>query len=202
MGDQDGFVFLRSDPDDGESYVLTETAAQYLVRRRRGADSYTTYDIAMESWFLEVVPTLVFMRVSKASKFSLLSDDLMDLSVSFLDWVGSEQRASLESDTAKGMSLRDYLNKGKIKSLKKLKNGISFEDDGIKMFISELARGDYDGDDYEDALINISNHYIGGMHHRPGISYSIGGDPLCVFCLLEIGTFDYSTFSGLIRVHA
>ena len=138
MGDQDGFVFLRSDPDDGESYVLTETAAQYLVRRRRGADSYTTYDIAMESWFLEVVPTLVFMRASKASKFSLLSDDLMDLSVSFLDWVGSEQRASLESDTAKGMSLRDYLNKGKIKSLKKLKNGISFEFDGNKIFISEF----------------------------------------------------------------
>jgi hypothetical protein len=86
----------------------------------------------------------------------------MDLSVSFLDWVGSEQRASLESDTAKGMCLRDYLNKGKIKSLKKLKNGISFEDDGNKMFISELARGDYDGDDYEDALIYCANYYIGG----------------------------------------
>ena len=127
MGGQDGFVFLRLDLDDDESYVLTETTAQYLARRKRGAGPYTTYDLSMDSWFVSTAPTLVFLRASMPSKFSLLSDDLMDLSVSILPWVGSEERTSLEADVEKGMSLRDYSKQDKITKVRKDPYGISFE---------------------------------------------------------------------------
>ena len=76
--------------------------------RRKGAAPYTTYDITMNSWFVRILPPLVFSKHRTASKRSLPGDDLMDLSVSFLPWVGSEERIRLESDTAKGFSLADF----------------------------------------------------------------------------------------------
>jgi len=168
MGGQDGYEFLRLDLDDDKSYVRVETAGQYLEMRRKGAGPYTTYDITMNAWFVKSVPTLVFSKHSSASKRSFLGKDLMDLSVSILSWVGSEERIRLESDTKKGVSLKDYLKSGRIKSVKKSKNRISFEAGPKKYIIDEMVRGDYDGDGYEDSIIYCGRHYIEGT----GRSYS------------------------------
>ena len=168
MGGQDGYEFLRLDLDDDNSYVRVETAGQYLEMIKKGARPYTTYDITMDGWFEKVVPALVFSKHSSSSKHSLLGKDLMDLSVSILSWVGSEERTRLESDTKKGVSLKDYLKRGRIKSVKKSKNGISFEAGYKKYFIDELVRGDYDDDGYEDSIIYCAKHYIEGT----GRSYS------------------------------
>ena len=92
----------------------------------------------------------------------------MDLSVSILSWVGSEERIRLESDTKKGVSLKDYLKSGRIKSVKKSKNRISFEAGHKKYIIDEVVRGDYDGDGYEDSIIDCAEYYIQGS----GRSYS------------------------------
>ena len=92
----------------------------------------------------------------------------MDLSVSILSWVGSEERIRLESDTKKGVSLKDYLKSGRIKSVKKSKNRISFEAGPKKYIIDEMVRGDYDGDGYEDSIIDCAEYYIQGS----GRSYS------------------------------
>ena len=162
MGGQDGYEFLRLDLEDNKSYVRVETAGQYLEMRRKGAAPYTTYDISMNSWFVRILPPLVFLKHSSASKRSLLGDDLMDLSVSFLPWFGSEERIRLESDTAKGFSLEDYSKNGRIKSVKKSENSISFETSGMRHSIDELVRGDYDGDGYEDSIIQHNEHYIEG----------------------------------------
>jgi len=126
MGGQDGYEFLRLDLEDNNSYVRVETAGQYLEMRRKGAAPYTAYEITMDSRFKPIVPPLVFAKHSIASKRSLLGEDLMDLSVSFLPWVGSEERIRLESDTAKGFSLADYSMNGRIKSVRKSENSISF----------------------------------------------------------------------------
>ena len=168
MGGQDGYEFLRLDLDDDKSYVRVETASQYLEMRRKGASPYTTYDITMNAWFVKSVPTLVFSKHSSASKRSLLGKDLMDLSVSILSWVGSEERIRLESDTKKGVSLKYYLKNGRIKSVKKSKNRISFEAGTKKYIIDEMVRGDYDGDGYEDSIIDCAEYYIQGS----GRSYS------------------------------
>ena len=168
MGGQDGYEFLRLDLDDDKSYVRVETAGQYLEMIKKGARPYTTYDITMDAWFEKVVPALVFSKHSSASKHSLLGKDLMDLSVSILSWVGSEERTRLESDTKKGVSLKGYLKSGRIKSVKKSKNRISFEAGPKKYIIDEMVRGDYDGDGYEDSIIYCGRHYIEGT----GRSYS------------------------------
>jgi hypothetical protein len=51
----------------------------------------------------------------------------MDLSVSILPWVGSEERTSLEADVEKGMTLRDYSKQDKITKVRNDPYGISFE---------------------------------------------------------------------------
>ncbi|MDG2170440.1 MAG: hypothetical protein P8L44_21230 [Opitutales bacterium] len=190
MGGQDGYEFLRMDLEDNKSYVRVETAGQYLEMRRKGAAPYTTYDITMDSWFKRIVPPLVFSRHSSASKRSLLGDDLMDLSVSILPWVGSEERIQLESDTAKGVSLEDYSKTGQITSVKKSENRISFETSGMRHSIDELVRGDYDGDGYEDSIIQHNEHYIEGTG-RSSTCYIVKRTDESKACTVE--HFDYLT---------
>ena len=42
MGGQDGYEFLRLDPEDNKSYVRVETAGQYLEMRKKGAKGAPT----------------------------------------------------------------------------------------------------------------------------------------------------------------
>ena len=58
MGEQDGYEFLRLDPEDNKSYVRVETAGQYLEMRRKGAAPFSTYDITMNSWFVRILSPL------------------------------------------------------------------------------------------------------------------------------------------------
>ena len=190
MGGQDGYEFLRLDLEDYKSYVRLETAGQYLEMRRKGAAPFSTYDITMDSWFKRIVPPLVFAKHSTASKRSLLGEDLMDLSVSFLPWFGSEERVRLESDTAKGFSLTDYLKNGRIESVKKSENSISFETSGMRYSIDELVRGDYDGDGYEDSIIKCNMHYIEGTG-RSYTCYIVKRTDESKACTVEY--FDYLT---------
>ena len=190
MGGQDGYEFLRLDIEDYKSYVRVETAGQHLEMKRKGAAPYTTYDITMDSWFKRIVPPLVFAKHSSASKRSLLSEDLMDLSVSFLPWFGSEERIRLESDAAKGVSLEDYSKTGRITSVKRSENSISFETNGMRHSIDELVRGDYDGDGYEDSIIKCNMHYIEGTG-RSYTCYIVKRTDESKACTVEY--FDYLT---------
>ena len=162
-GGQDGHVFLRLDYDDDESYIRTETADQYLDAINRGAVARTTYDITMDGFFEATLTTLLFLRESKPSKFSLISDDLMNLPVSILPYTGSEERIRHQTDGEKGMTLGDYSKQGRITKVRKNPYGIDFEiPDRYRIFLNDQARGDYDGDGYEDCLIFKGVYYIGG----------------------------------------
>ena len=98
---QESYIFLRQDFDDAESYIRTETVTQYLDAIKDGAAAFTTYDLAMQGFFMEIADTLLFLTEAKPSKFSLISDDLMDLPVSILPWAGSEERIRHQTDGKK-----------------------------------------------------------------------------------------------------
>ena len=151
---QESYFFLRQDFDDAESYIRTETVTQYLDAIKDGAAAFTTYDLAMQGFFMEIADTLLFLTEAKPSKFSLISDDLMDLPVFILPWVGSEERIRHQTDGEKGMTLRDYYKQGRITKVEKEPYGIRFEiPDRFVVYYSENARGDYDRDGYEDLQI-------------------------------------------------
>ena len=115
----DAYEFLRRDLDDVNSYIRTETARQYLDARESGAGPYTTYDISMNSWFVQVVPVLVFVNQAVSSKQSHLTEDLTKLPVSVLPWFGSDERKKLEKDTASGLRIADYVSDGRITELER-----------------------------------------------------------------------------------
>ena len=160
---QESYFFLRQDFDDAESYIRTETVTQYLDAIKDGAAAFTTYDLAMQGFFMEIADTLLFLTEAKPSKFSLISDDLMDLPVFILPWVGSEERIRHQTDGEKGMTLRDYYKQGRITKVEKEPYGIRFEiPDRFVVYYSENARGDYDRDGYEDLQIFKSVRYMHG----------------------------------------
>ena len=163
-GQGQSYEFMRLKFDDPDSYLITETANQYLDAKKRGAMPMTTYDITMSSWFNGVVPVLVFLKECKYSNMSFMVDDLMDLSVSFLPWVGSDEREQLESDSAAGLTLRNYLKKELISEVPRESDfEIGFKmQNRYELVVTEHARGDYDGDGYEDSLITVAKVYLEG----------------------------------------
>ena len=82
--------------------------------------------------------------------------------VSLIDWHSSDEEAQIIEDTRKGMTLQDYSRSGKVKNLKRERHQVSFQTEGQDFWIEELARGDVDGDEFEDALIFVTGHYQGG----------------------------------------
>ena len=163
MKGQESYVFLRQDFDDAESYIRTETATQYLDAIKDGAVPFSNYDMGMQGFFVEIADTLLFLTEAKPSKFSLISDDLMDLPVSILPWAGSEERIRHQTDGEKGMTLRDYYKQGRITKVEKEPYAIRFEiPDRYEIYYSEQARGDYDRDGYEDLQIFKWVRYMHG----------------------------------------
>ena len=157
------YVFFRQDFDDPESYIRTETVNQYLDATHGGAVASSRIDMGNQFVFVKTAETLLFLKEAKPSKFSLITDDLLDLPASFLPYTGSEERTRHETDGDKGIVLRDYYKQGRITKLKKEPYGIRFEiPDRYEIFYTRLARGDFDHDGYEDLLIFKWWGYIHG----------------------------------------
>ena len=116
------------------------------------------------------------MGTAQASTHPLPDNFLAQLPVSLLGWVGSDEEAKINADTSKGMTLKDYARSGKVTKFKPGNHGLQFQTEGKDFAVEELARGDWDGDGTEDALISVTWHYLpeangnGNGHHTNGRS--------------------------------
>ena len=82
-----------------------------------------------------------------------------------LNWTEGEEGERLKEAALNGMTLNNCTSifaKHRIYSLKIKDNGMTFSDNGCDYAVQELARGDWDGDGDEDALILVSTYYLGG----------------------------------------
>ena len=157
------YEFLALSPPNGREYLRTETVEEYLAARKKGASPYTTFDITMEGWFSRTAPTLRFLKQATPSKQSLLSKTILpELSVSFLGWVGSDEGAQRQRDSATGLTLSDYRQTKRVSNWKPTLQEVRFDLDTRSYTIEVLARGDYDHDGFEDSLIYVTWHYKGG----------------------------------------
>jgi regulatory protein YycI of two-component signal transduction system YycFG len=120
----------------------------------------------MQSWFAQTAKTLDSMAKAQPSIHSLFdTKDFIFLPVSILNWNEIDQKKQLDDDAAKGMTLKDCTTsycKHHIHSLKFKDSTMTFSDDGCDYVVSELARGDFDHDGYEDALIMTATYYQSG----------------------------------------
>lgn len=146
--------------------ILVETVNEYRNAKLAGFSAQTTADISTESWFIEADQVLSFMEQAQPSKRSLFTArDLKYLPVSLLNWNGSDEHAELIEMAGDGMTLNDCTGshaKHQIHALKFKDNGIKFSDGGCDYNVSELCRGDFDGDGFEDALVFVVTYYRGG----------------------------------------
>ena len=166
----DAYLILGTNFDGPR--IRTETVNEYKAAIKAGYGPYNTFEITMQSWFKQPAEILDFMAKAQPSIHSQFqTKDLKYLPVSLLNWNDTDQKKQLDDDAAKGMTLKDCTtsySKRHIHGLKLKDNTMTFSDDGCDYVITELARGDFDHDEYEDALIMISTYYQGGS----GRSYS------------------------------
>jgi len=155
--------FLCKNPGQ---YIPVSTVAEYLAALKNGYSAYTTADISTEAWFKQAGAALRFMAAARPARASLFdTPDLKLLPVGFLNWAGSEQREQLESDSRSGKTLLDYAAAGGsrlVTGMAFTNHTLQFRDETVEYYVHELARGDYDHDGYEDALVMVSHYYIEG----------------------------------------
>ena len=161
--DPNAYLFLSKNETN---FIWAETVNEFRRAIKDGFAAKTTADLTAESWLLQDDQVLSFMERAKPSHYSLFSvADYKYLPISLLNWTEGEERERLMEATLNGITLNDCTTsyaKHRIHSLKIKDNGMTFSDDGCDYAVQELARGDWDCDGYEDALVFVSTYYLGG----------------------------------------
>ena len=185
MTPHDGFDFFKY--PDGK-VVRTETVEQYIYAcehyRQNSPDdtnkaySYTTCDIQAEMAMGNIKDKLVFMTKVQPSIHSYLKGkylkelpvDVLTSSLNCCDGETSDKFDKiLKRDAEAGKTLRDYTKRWSPLYIKNMvwedDTTLRFSDSTMEIdyYIKELARGDFDGDGNEDALILIGWHTQGSM---------------------------------------
>jgi hypothetical protein len=145
-------------PTNGQR-IRVETVEQYVEALKRGASPFTTFDIAMDTWFRHTAATLLFLNQAEESRRSLLPKELpmkllYSLPVRFLNYRGSDQEADL--------TLRANRHSEKLWIFNADQISVQFEFSGRRYYLAELARGDFNHDGQEDSLVAIQWHYLEG----------------------------------------
>ncbi|NDJ15667.1 MAG: hypothetical protein EBY17_31595, partial [Acidobacteriia bacterium] len=124
---------------------------------------FTTFDQAVDEVFRSTASTLKFLAESVDSRRSSLPVKLLvELPVSILGFNDSDQQRDLATATAKGLRLNDYRRSGKLQKFRSTATILQFESANRTYLLTELARGDFNGDGFEDSLVAVQWHYREG----------------------------------------
>jgi hypothetical protein len=175
---------------DSTNRVRVETANEYIDALKKGACPYTTFDVTMDSWFQRTAGSLKFIERSTPSTQSLLPTDLLEFSVEILGSNDPDERDKLSQDARKGISLRDYAKSGKVQKVKASKHQLRLETDTEELYIQEMARGDFDRDGFEDALIFVTSHYKEGSGRGFVLFVAHKTDSKARFCSVQAFSFN------------
>ena len=163
----DNYNWLVSEKNPNRFHC--ETVNEYRAAKKGNYYAATTADMVVQEWFDLASDTLDFMANAKPSQHSYLGDYFIDLPVSILSGrLDGSDDDLIKKDAAEGKTLKDYTKNGSLIHLGKLKvtgNSMIFtdQDNDYDYLVKELARGDFDGDGDEDALVLIAGHTLGTL---------------------------------------
>ena len=83
--------------------------------------------------------------------------------MSILGYNDSVQQRELLNAAARGITLRDSSRSGKLQRFRSTATSLQFESLNKAYHLTELARGDFNADGFEDSLVAVSWHYREGM---------------------------------------
>ena len=143
--------------------IRVETVEQYLAALKQGAAPFTTFDLSMNTYFYSTAASLRFVAGATESRRSFLPTRLLtQLPVSVLEFNESDQSGELERAARNGPTLDDYRLKGKLSRFQSTATSLTFESPDRRYLITELARGDFNHDGFEDSLILVYWHHEDG----------------------------------------
>lgn len=159
--------------ENGEKVKVT-TCKEYWDYKEKGYRPYTTYDRAMESWFIKTCDPLKYLKGAKPSRVSYVTD--FDLTKNPLQILPCTLDLNLSGDEvkkakeliAKGLTWKDFTPNKTAEIIDK--NEIKLEDEGSITWITFSAFGDFDNDGIEDILLDVSHKVKDGSYADHGHS--------------------------------
>jgi len=173
--DQADYDWIVSDQTTNR--IHCETVKDFKAKVQNKCSDETGFGRAKYQWVNSCADTLDFMARARPSQHSYLNKGyLLELPVSILGSsldtqegdVSDKYEKILKLDSERGKTLKDYTKffaPIHITKIELKNNTLSFYDSEfeIEYYITELARGDWDGDGNEDALIEIGWHTGGTL---------------------------------------
>jgi hypothetical protein len=136
------------------SKIHVETVNQYQTALKNGYFAATTYDMTMQSYFIQAEAVLDFMTHAHTSQRSYLGKQaVLDLPVTVLESFGEGGK-----EAVKGMTVRDC-------TPRVAKGVVEFRYQDCDYWVQELARGDVDHDGCEDVLLMMGVYAQGSGRH-------------------------------------
>ncbi|MDD5066475.1 MAG: hypothetical protein PHF84_05455 [bacterium] len=179
--------------------IIVYTIEEYRNEINNGAYALTTIGIKQEEYFKKINHIFLLFENAQLPKKSIIKDinidnlNLMPVSIipkrsSITDDPAIKKiDLELEQDSNKGATLSEYLKNNKIKIIKKSKIGINFlYGNYFDVFISEISRGDFNNDGFEDILINENIKMIDGTLNWNEMKILLLKSPNSKFQILKI----------------
>jgi len=156
--------------DQSTNLIHCETVKDFKAQVQNKSSDETGFGRAKYQWVDACADTLDFIAKARPSQHSYLNKNyFMDLPGSvLLGSMSGEQEELLDRDKLMGLRFKDYTKPGQtlyLTDFKYMDGGLRFRDsvNDYGYLVKELARGDWDGDGNEDALILVAWHTEGTL---------------------------------------
>ena len=142
------------------------TCREYDDALANGYRPGSTYDIAMASWFKYPCGTLQLLERATRPKRSFLPQELFDLKLLPLKLfpIVSDYEQTYGRDI-EDETYHDQAEKGELEVIEKTPHKFRCKLRGLKQYLTEVVRADFNGDGTEDILLSEAVYAIGATYH-------------------------------------
>ena len=141
------------------------TCREYDAAILAGYTPVSNADIGLAAFFKYPCGTLQLLKRATRPKRSFLPQELFDLKLLPLKLfpivTDYEQRYGRDIE---GETYHDQAEKGELQVIEQTPHRFGCKDDGLKQYLTEVVRADFNGDGTEDILFSEAFYAIGGTH--------------------------------------